>query len=93
MSHSSYIEGLIPLLKVLAKMQGIKTVTPGVIARVKGRCENLKIRLSVPINGGYKLVARKGSLVQEVFVTTCLKSQDLVDRIKNLTTESNKGKG
>jgi hypothetical protein len=34
-THSTYIEGLIPLLKLLAQVPGIDTVTPAVICRVK----------------------------------------------------------
>ena len=76
-NHSTHIPGLIPLLEKLIKYQGIKTVTPGVIKTVKGRSPHLKLRISVPITGGYKIIARKGKTVQEVFVTTTLKQSQL----------------
>ncbi|MEB3333065.1 MAG: DUF2103 domain-containing protein [Synechococcaceae cyanobacterium] len=69
-THSTYIEGLIPLLRRLADQSGIHTITPAVIARVKGRVPELKLRVSAPISGGWKLVARRGSSVQDVFVVT-----------------------
>ena len=40
------------------------------ISRVRGRCQTLQLRVSSPIRGGYKLMARKGSMAQEVFVVT-----------------------
>jgi hypothetical protein len=69
-THSTYLEGLIPLLRQLAQQEGIDTVTPAVICRVKGRAAKLRLRVSAPIMGGYKLVARRGNSAQEVFVTT-----------------------
>ena len=69
-THSTYVEGLIPWLKSLAKETAIQTITPAVISRVRGRSPMLELRVSIPIRGGYKLVARKGSSAQEVFVIT-----------------------
>jgi hypothetical protein len=69
-THSTYLEGLIPLLKRLAARPGIDTVTPAVISRVRGRSQGLRLRVSAPITGGFKLVARRGSSAQEVFVVT-----------------------
>ena len=69
-THSTYIEGLVPWLKKLAAKEGIKTVTPGVIANGKGRSEMLVIRVTTKTIGGYKLIARKGKETQEIFVIT-----------------------
>ncbi|MCP4973545.1 MAG: DUF2103 domain-containing protein [Prochlorococcus sp.] len=82
-THSTYIDGLIPWLKALALEEGIQTVTPAVISRVKGRSPGLQIRLSSPIRGGFKLVARRGQLAQEVFVVTELNQSTLVEQLKN----------
>ena len=71
-THSTYVDGLIPWLKALALETDIQTITPAVISRVRGRSPVLKLRISTPIHGGYKLVARKGSLAQEVFVVTSM---------------------
>ena len=76
-THSTYLEGLIPWLRSLASEQGIQTITPAVINRVKGRCPTLELRVSTPIRGGYKLVARRGTTVQEVFIITNLEKPDL----------------
>ena len=76
-THSTYVEGLIPVLQALARQPGIDTITPAVIARVRGRSPKLQLRISAPINGGHKLVARRGSSVQEVFVVTSLNAESL----------------
>jgi hypothetical protein len=83
-NHSTHLPGLIPLLEKLIKYQGIKTVTPGVIKQVKGRCPHLKLRVSVPICGGYKLIARQGKTVQEVFVVTTLEQAELEKAIAKI---------
>ena len=80
LNHSSNIEGLIPILKKLALNINIRTVTPGIISRVKGRSSKLIIRLSVKTISGYKAIARKGKTAQEVFISTDLSK----DELKNL---------
>ena len=80
LNHSSNIEGLIPILKKLALNLNIRTVTPAIISRVKGRSSKLIIRLSVKTLSGYKAIARKGKTAQEVFISTDLSK----DELKNL---------
>lgn len=72
MNHSTHIPGLIPILDRLTKHQGIQTITPGVIGQVRGHTPRMTLRVSVPIRGGFKLLARQGKTVQEVFVITSL---------------------
>lgn len=84
-THSTYLEGLIPLLRRLAEHPGIDTVTPAVISRVRGRCVGLRLRVSTPITGGHKLVARRGSSAQEVFVVTGLDREQLQRELDRLT--------
>jgi len=76
-THSTYLEGLIPVLRQLARTAAIDTITPGVIARVRGRAPSLRLRVSTPITGGWKLLARRGSSAQEVFIVTALTSEEL----------------
>lgn len=77
LNHSTHISGLLPVLGRLLEQPGIKTITPGRIARVKGRPTPLKIRVTVPITGGHKMQARSKGSVQEVFVVTSLTAQQL----------------
>lgn len=78
-THNTYVEGLIPVLRRLAACDGIQTVTPGVIGPVKGksRSPHLRLRVSVPTQAGFKVLARKGSSFQEVFVVTPLSQEQL----------------
>ncbi len=77
LNHSTHIEGLIPVLKKLALNINIKTVTPAIISRVKGRSTKLIIRISVKTINGYKAIARKGHTAQEVFISTDLNKDEL----------------
>ena len=76
-THSTYIEGLIPILKKLASNERIKTVTPAIITKVKGRASKLIIRVSVITLGGYKAIARRGQSAQEIFITTDMSIDEL----------------
>ena len=81
LNHSSNIEGLIPVLKKLASNINIKTITPAVISRVRGRSSKLTLRLSVKTINGYKAIARRGKTAQEVFISTDLSKDELKEII------------
>tara|TARA_B100000900_G_C20586322_1_gene719743 strand:- start:1806 stop:2084 length:279 start_codon:yes stop_codon:yes gene_type:complete len=76
-THSTYIDGLIPILKKLAANKRIKTVTPAIISKVRGRTSKLVIRVSVMTIGGYKAIARKGQTAQEIFINTDMEIDEL----------------
>ena len=77
LNHSTHIEGLITVLQKLASNSNIKTVTPAIISRVRGRSSKLVIRISVKTINGYKAIARKGQTAQEVFISTDLSKDEL----------------
>lgn len=81
LTHSTHIPGLIAVLERLTKLGGIQTITPGVIGRVKGHAPRMQLRVSVPIRGGFKIIARQGKTVQEVFIVTTLSHEQLEDEI------------
>ncbi len=83
-THSTYVEGLIPLLRRLATLPEIDTITPAVITRVRGRSNSLRLRVSIPITGGHKLLARRGTTAQEVFVVTRLSREQLQEQLDRL---------
>ena len=83
-THSTYVEGLIPLLRKLALHPLVDTITPAVISRVRGRSQGLRLRISAPLTGGWKLVARRGSSAQEVFLTTSLDREALQRAVDDL---------
>ena len=81
LNHSSNIEGLIPIMQKLANNLDIKTITPAVISRVRGRSSKLTIRLSVKTINGFKAIARRGKTAQEVFISTDLSKDELKEII------------
>jgi len=84
LNHSTFVDGLKKVLQKLAKLESIQTVTPAIIGKVKGRSPNLQLRISVPITGGFKLIARKGQTAQEVFIITELSKEDLRKELEKL---------
>lgn len=76
-NHSTHLPGLIPILERLIQQDGIGTVTPGVIGSVKAHAPQMKLKISVPIRGGFKVIARQGKTVQEVFILTRLSQEEL----------------
>ena len=87
LNHSTHIEGLIPILKKLALNKNIKTVTPAIISRVRGKSSNLVIRISVKTINGYKAIARKGKTAQEVFISTDLSKDELKKLLEKLNND------
>ncbi|MFM1799916.1 MAG: hypothetical protein RLZZ117_2194 [Cyanobacteriota bacterium] len=83
-THSTYIEGLIPVLRELAEDPLISTVTPAVMSRTRGRMARLSLKVSTPITGGYKVNARRAGTAQEVFVVTDLDREALQSRLDRL---------
>jgi hypothetical protein len=83
-THSTYIPGLIDILEKLALNPEIKTITPAVISRVKANAPRFQLKVSVPITGGHKLIARKSQSAQEVFVITQWNKAELKDAIARL---------
>tara|TARA_Y100001968_G_scaffold329592_1_gene379281 strand:+ start:920 stop:1222 length:303 start_codon:yes stop_codon:yes gene_type:complete len=81
-NHSTHIDGLIKWLKKIAEMDEIKTVTPASLSKTKGKGENLELKITVKTNEGYKLLARKGKLVQEVFLVTNANENEIIEIIK-----------
>lgn len=76
-THSTYLPNLIDTLEKLAKFPKIQTITPAVISRVKSNAPSFRLKVSVPITGGYKLIARHRKSAQEVFVVTELSKAEL----------------
>tara|TARA_Y100001968_G_scaffold322420_1_gene358481 strand:+ start:908 stop:1210 length:303 start_codon:yes stop_codon:yes gene_type:complete len=91
-NHSTHIEGLIKWLKKIAERDEIKTVTPASLSKTNGRGEILKLKVTVKTNEGYKLLARKGTLVQEVFLVTNLDKREIIEIITNTNPKSSRRK-
>jgi hypothetical protein len=76
-NHSTHLPGLIPVLERLTGYTGIQTITPAVIGRAKSHRPRLELKVSVPIRGGFKIIARAGKTFQEVFILTNLSKEEL----------------
>tara|TARA_B100000579_G_C22725690_1_gene801621 strand:- start:620 stop:922 length:303 start_codon:yes stop_codon:yes gene_type:complete len=87
-NHSTHIEGLIKWLKKIAASNEIKTVTPASLSKTNGRGMNLGLKVTVKTNEGYKLLARKGKLVQEVFLVTSLDEKEIIEIIEKTNPKS-----
>ena len=87
-NHSTNIEGLIKWLKRIAASEEIKTVTPASLSKTNGRGERLDLKVTVKTNEGYKLLARKGRLVQEVFLVTRLAESEINEIIEKTNSKS-----
>ncbi|WP_413682478.1 DUF2103 domain-containing protein [Prochlorococcus sp. MIT 1011] len=87
-NHSTHIEGLIKWLKKMASRNEIKTVTPGPLSKTNGRGEKLVLKITVKTNEGYKLLARKGKLVQEVFLVTSIDENEIKEIIEATSPKS-----
>ena len=83
-NHSTHIDGLIPILEKMVKYNGIRTITPAVLSRSRSHSPKMRLKVSVPIYGGYKLIARCGKSVQEVFVITKLDKSELESIINEI---------
>ena len=77
LNHSTHIPGLIRVLERLCHQPEIQTVTPGVIGPARSHAARLTLKVSVPIRGGFKVIARQGKTVQEVFILTSLEKSQL----------------
>lgn len=80
-NHSTHLPGLIPVLERLTRYTGIQTITPAVIGRAKSHRPKMELKVSVPIRGGFKLIARAGKTFQEVFIITDLSKGELEQAI------------
>ena len=77
LNHSSNVEGLVDVLKDLARSPLVSAVIPARLARGGGRSSQLDLRVSVPTPTGWKVLATKGAMIQEVFVVSNLSCGDL----------------
>ena len=87
-NHSTHIKGLIKWLKKIAEIDDIKTVTPASLSKTNGRGENLVLKVTIKTNDGFKLLARKGKIVQEVFLVTSLNKNEIIEIIEKTNPKS-----
>ena len=89
LNHSTHVEGLIGVLKTVP-FSACETLVPGRLKRVKGSgCGSvLTFRVSVPVSGGYRVLAQRGTSLQEVFATTKLSQEALQSALEAALQQS-----
>ena len=91
-NHSTHIKGLIKWLKRIAEAVDVKTVTPASLSKTNGRGEKLAIKVTIKTKEGFKLLARKGKQVQEVFLVTSLDETEIKEVIRKTNPYSSRKK-
>lgn len=82
-NHSTHAKGVIKRMRKLLRHPDVHTISPGPVHNA--RCSSpLQIRVTIPISGGHKLIARAGGTVQEIFVTTTLDRTALQEQLDAL---------
>jgi hypothetical protein len=73
----SIIDGVREILEeMLAQNPEIRSIIPGVIRPVRDARGKVKVRITVPVQNGWKAIALSGGARQELFVSTdCSKEQ------------------
>ena len=84
LNHSTHCDSLIAALEKLSSIDGIRSIVPGRLATARCNSERLSVRVTVRLRNGYKMIARKGTHVQEVFVVTRLSSEVLQQEINRI---------
>lgn len=80
------VEGILPMLEDIAKLDGVKKVTPSVISYSTGRSiSQPKIKFQKETISGFKLIAHSKGSVQEIFVVVDgTKKKEIGNRMRTL---------
>src|SRR5437016_1373100 len=74
----SIIDGVRPLLeRLLRDTPEIRSVIPGVIRPVRDARGKVQVRITVPVQNGWKAIALSAGARQELFISTGMEKQDL----------------
>ena len=92
LTHSTFCEGLLPVLDKLSNVEGIHTITPARLFRFKGRRDQFELSVKSQTSNGFRLLGRRGMTAQEVFCVTSLDQETLNRAIQTIVQKEN-GKG
>ena len=74
----SIIDGLREVLEVaLANTPEVRSIIPGVIRPVRDARGKVKIRITVPVQNGWKAIALSAGARQELFISTPLTKEQV----------------
>ena len=78
----SIIDGLRPVLERLLEHDTIRSIIPGVIRPVRDARGAVKIRITVPVQNGWKAIALSAGARQELFISTAITQAALEELIE-----------
>ncbi|GIU74876.1 MAG: hypothetical protein KatS3mg004_1963 [Bryobacteraceae bacterium] len=78
----SILDGLRAVLERLAADPDIRAIIPGVIRPVRDARGTVRIRVTVPVQNGWKAIALAAGARQELFISTALGQAELERRIE-----------
>ncbi len=74
----SIIEGVREILeRALADTPEIRSIIPGVIRPVRDARGQVKVRITVPVQNGWKAIALSAGARQELFISTVLSKEQI----------------
>jgi len=73
----SILDDLRPVLDKLVASDDIRSVIPGVIRPVRDARGSVKVRITVPVQNGWKAIGLANGARQELFVSTTLSEAEL----------------
>jgi hypothetical protein len=79
----SILDDLRPVLDRLVKLDSIRSIIPGVIRPVRDAKGPVRIRITVPVQNGWKGIALSNGARQELFISTTMTEDELATAIKN----------
>ncbi len=85
----SIIDGVRDLLQRLLRdhPDTIRSVIPGVIKPVRDARGPVKVRVTVPVQNGWKAIALSAGARQELFISTTLGKEDLERALEHASQE------
>ena len=78
----SILDSLRPVLDKLVIREDIRSIIPGVIRPVRDAKGQVKIRITVPVQNGWKAIGLCNGARQELFISTAIPESDLAAAIK-----------
>jgi hypothetical protein len=78
----SILDDLRPVLDRLAVHENIRSIIPGVIRPVRDAKGTVKVRITVPVQNGWKAIGFSNGARQELFVSTAMTEEELAVAIE-----------
>ena|SRR5579883_1013509 len=78
----SILENLRPVLERLVAREDIRSIIPGVIRPVRDAKGEVKVRITVPTQNGWKAIGLCNGARQELFISTQMSESDLQKAIQ-----------